>query len=387
MRDVIIVGAGPAGTRCAKLLAEEGVDVVVYERRNEIGSPKRCGEGLDEKAEELIGKIPERCIANKVIGAMVYAPNGKSIEVKGDGYILERKVFDKWMAIEAAKSGAEVRSGTDIHNLIIENGYVKGVKGKFIGEDFEERAKVVVAAVGAESKLPREAGVNTACDVQLVDTCLQFEMANVKSDQRFIHIYLGKEIAPRGYAWIFPKGNETANVGLGILPVGTKGERPIDYLNKFINKNDELNKASIIEVNAGVVPVGGLVKEMVSNGFVVCGEAAHHVNPIHGGGIKEAMISGEIAANVVKKALKENNFSKEFLSEFDKTWWKERGEKLRRIEKMREVFEKMEDKDFNELVEIFKPEDILAVSNGDLITVLKIIAKNPKLIKYAKFLK
>ena len=108
--DVIVIGAGPAGVSCAKKLEENGFSVKVFDRRAELGVPKRCGEGLGERTQELIGKIPDRCIAQRIKGARVYAPNGKYIEVilEYGGFVLERKVFDKWMAEQAIKAGAVI---------------------------------------------------------------------------------------------------------------------------------------------------------------------------------------------------------------------------------------------------------------------------------------
>ena len=125
MYDVIVIGAGPAGTACAKKLAENGFKVKVFERRQEIGSPKRCGEGLSESIEKIIGKIPERCIAQRIKGARVYAPNGKYLDalLEYGGFVLERKVFDKWLAEEAVKAGAEIQVNTFITGLIKENDY------------------------------------------------------------------------------------------------------------------------------------------------------------------------------------------------------------------------------------------------------------------------
>jgi len=388
--DVIIVGAGPAGSCAAKKLAQAGLSVIVYDRRQELGNPKRCGEGLEKKAEQYIGPIPSRCIAQRIKGARIYAPNGKFLDaiVEGGGYILERKVFDKWLATEAVKAGAHVQAKTLIKELIIEDGFVKGVRGEFMDEPFEARAKIVIAATGAESPLPQQAGLKTACNPNLVDTCLQYEMAGIDLDQpdweEFIHIYLGNEIAPRGYVWVFPKGNHTANIGLGIIP----GEKtPKHYLDAWIKSNPKISKGSVIEINAGCVPVGGLLKDMVSNGFLVCGEAAHHVNPIHGGGIKEAIVSGQLAADTVIDCIKNKTFSKEALSAYNKSWWAVRGEHLRKVEKLREVVEKMKDKDFNELVEVLKPEDIIEFSRGAKLSVFaSILARKPSLALLARHL-
>jgi digeranylgeranylglycerophospholipid reductase len=381
--DVIIIGAGPAGSHAAKKLVEAGFDVKVYERRNEIGAPKRCGEGLDKKAEDLIGRIPERCVAQKIRGARVYAPNGKYLEAPGEGYVLERKVFDKWMAAEAAKAGADIRAGTFIRELIVENGTVKGVKGEIDGDPFEARAKLVISATGAESPLPKQAGINTTVALNLIDTCYQYEMVNVKSDPNFIHIWMSNADAPRGYLWVFPKGNTTANVGVGVIPHETN---PKVYLDRFVESQPDVKGASIIEVNAGAVPVGGLLENMVSNAFIVCGEAAHHVNPIHGGGIKEAIISGKIAAEVAADCLKKGDVSKTALDAYNKRWWKERGDHVRKIEKAREAMEKMTDEDFNTLASLLKPADVIELTGGNPTAFLKVIAKHPTLLKFVPYL-
>lgn len=381
--DVIIVGSGPAGSHCAKKLAQAGLDVKVFDRRNEVGAPKRCGEGLDKKAEQLIGRIPDRCIAQKIRGARVYAPNGKHLEAPGEGYVLERKVFDKWLATEAAKAGADIRAGTLVRELIVDGGVVKGIRGEIDGDPFEARTKLVIAATGAESPLPKQAGIDTTVSLKLIDTCYQYEMVGVKSDPNFIHVYMGNALAPRGYGWIFCKGNTTANVGIGVIPHETN---PKVYLDRFVATHPDVKDASIIEVNAGGVPVGGMLQNMVSDGFIVCGEAAHHVNPIHGGGIKEALISGQIAAEVAADCLKKNDISRKALEPYNDGWWKERGGHVRKVEKAREVIEKMTDDDFNLLVDVLRPNDVIELTQGKPEAFLRVIAKNPQLLKFAQYL-
>lgn len=383
--DVVIIGSGPAGTACAKKLAENGSSVKIYDRRAELGVPKRCGEGLDERTQEIIGKIPDRCIAQKIKGARIYAPNGKYLEAILDygGFVLERKVFDKWMAEEAVKAGAQIQTNTLISSLINNDGYFGGVKGEFFGEEFEAKAKIIVCATGAESPLRKQAlGIFSKPD--LIDSCLQYEMSGIDFDPNVVHIYMGNEIAPRGYVWLFPKGSERANVGVGVIP-GEKSAR--FYLERFINEHPEIKKGSILEVNAGCVPVGGMAENMAANGFIVCGEAAHHVNPIHGGGIKEAIISGRLAADVIIESLKKNDFSEKALSKFNKLWWEERGGKMRNIEKLREVVEKLSDNDLNDLADALKPEDLIEFSRGSKLSILaKALMRKPRLITLAKHL-
>lgn len=386
MIDVIVIGAGPAGTICAKKLVENGFSVQVYDKRAEIGAPKRCAEGLSESCEQLLGKIPDRCIAKIIKGARVYAPNGKyiDIEIPERGFILERKIFDKWLAEEAAKVGASIQANTFVSDILKDsNNYFVGIKGEFLGSEFEEKTKVIVCATGAESRI-RHQVLGVFSKANLVDSCIQYEMTNVDVVSDVIHLYFSNVLVPRGYAWVFPKGEHRANVGVGIIP-GDK--KPVMYLDKFLTLHPEISKGSILEVNAGCVPVGGLVKDMVANSFVLCGEAAHHVNPIHGGGIKEAIISGQLAADVISDCLKKGDLSKKALTEYNNIWWKERGNSLKRVEKLRETLEKLSDNDFNNLVDALKPEDVVEFSRGAKLSVLaKVLMRNPRLTAIARHL-
>lgn len=382
--DVIIIGAGPAGSSCAKKLAENGFSVKIFDRREELGVPVRCGEGLDEKTQELIGKIPDNCISHKIKGARIYAPNGKYLEaiLEYGGFILDRRNFDKWLAEQATKAGAEIQKSTLITEFIKEDGYFNGIKGELRGKKFEEKAKMIICATGAESALRKS--LNIFSKLNLIDSCLQYKMSGIDIDPDFIHIYLGNEIARRGYCWIFPKGSNKANIGVGVIP-GEKNAKY--YLDKFVNDHKELKKGKIDLVEGGCVPVGGLLENMVTNSFLICGEAAHHVNPIHGGGIKEAIISGQLAADVITDCLKKNNVSRDALSNFNKLWWEKRGNRLKSVEKLREVVEKLSDDDLNDLVYALKPEDLIEFSRGAKLSVLaKILMRKPRLVTLAKHL-
>jgi digeranylgeranylglycerophospholipid reductase len=378
--DVIIVGAGPAGSSCAKRLAENGFSVKIYDRREELGVPVRCGEGLSENAQDLIGKIPDNCISQKIKGARVYAPNDKYLEavLERGGFVLNRRKFDKWLAEKAVKAGAKIQKNTLITDFIKENGYYKGVKG----ENFEEKAKMLVCATGAESALRKN--LNIFSKLNLIDSCLQYKMSKIDIDADFIDIYLGNEMAPRGYCWIFPKGSDKANVGVGIIP-GKQNAKY--YLDRFVKNNPKLKNGKIDLIEGGCVPVGGLVKNAVDNGLLLCGEAAHHVNPIHGGGIKESIISGQLAADVISECLNKKDVSKEALSKFNKLWWEKRGNKLKKVERLRETVEKLSDNDLNDLVEVLKPEDIIEFSRGSRLSVLaKALMRKPTLMKLARHL-
>lgn len=388
--DVIVVGSGPGGSSVAKKCAELGLSAAVFEKRQEIGSPKRCGEGLSSHSADMLDlKIPPQAITQTINGCIVYAPNGKEAVIdfgKTAGYILERKYFDKWLAMEASRAGAYIQAKTCVTGVLKNNGFVSGVRAEFENEPFEARAKIVVAADGVESKVARWAGLNTTSQLLDIDSGYQFEMSNIDiSDEHKIHLYFGTKIAPRGYVWVFPKGKDVANVGVGVALC----EKPARYyLEEFVKNEPTLSKGSILEVNSGGIPVGGFLKDMTLNGFLAVGDAAHQVNPIHGGGMKEATIAGQIAAEVIADAIQKNDLSKSALQPYNKRWWEARGNELQRVQKLREVIEKLSDDDINGLADSgIKGEDLMEMSRGKRFSVLaKVLMKNPKLVTLARHL-
>jgi digeranylgeranylglycerophospholipid reductase len=381
--DVVVVGCGPAGSNTAKELAEKGFNVVIFDRNFEIGCPKRCGEGISANSvKQLKLKIPSYCIAQKINGAYVYAPNGREVKIKfkgTEGYILERKVFDKWLAKQAVAAGAEIFSRATVTDVLWNGNFVNGVKVETIDGLLEVRSKIVVAADGVESLVMRKAGIRTNKNPQLVDSGFQYEMAGIKlRDPHMIELFFGNEIAKRGYVWIFPKGKDCANVGVGISGAVGDVKRAKAYLDDFISRRRELSEGSIIEVNGGCIPVGGLMKNMVGNGILGVGDAVNQVNPIHGGGIAESIKAAKIAAEVIVGAFKKKDFSEKMLSQYNKKWWEERGKHLQKVERLREMVEKMTDQQLNDLAEILNGEDLSEFAHGRRL---------PKLIKIAAKMK
>lgn len=375
MKDVVVIGAGPAGSTIAYELAKNGVDVLLIDRKQEIGSIKRCAEGLSKKHLEACELKPSKLwIRNEINGAVIHAPNNTSIEIKNHGYIIERKVFDKYLAIKAAKAGADVRAGVNVINA---------EKGTVITDKLGKiKTNLIVACDGIESKIARMLGVNTTLKLNDLCSCAEYELMNVDVNKEKIHIYLDNSIAPGGYAWIFPK-NETFNVGIGVR--ASKYFYAIDKLNEFVKKMEiSLNK--VIEINIGGVPVGGILESFVSDGLLIIGDSARQVNPIHGGGIALAICSAKVASFVAIEAVEARDFSKERLKQYDELWNEKFGKKIKNLLKLRDVLEKMSNEELNEIANIIKTENIEKLMQGDLKILIKILVKHPKLLKYSKLL-
>ncbi len=234
MYDVVVVGAGPAGSMAAKTAAEQGLNVLLVEKRQEIGTPVRCAEGISRESIERFFEVEKKWIAAEVTGAKIYAPDKTEIvmseEMAGNevGYVLERKIFDRHVARLAAKAGAEVYVKTAMIDFERKDGKIK-LKLRRLGEEWEVETKILIGADGVESKIGRKAGIIKTLKLNEVESCAQYLMTGLDIDENYTYFYLGREIAPGGYAWIFPKGNSSANVGIGVLPKMAE-KTPKEYL-------------------------------------------------------------------------------------------------------------------------------------------------------------
>jgi len=381
--------------KAKELSADVVVSVIVVEKKQEIGPPKRCAEGLAIDYFESIGIEPRPDWAvNRIEGAYVYSPSDKKIHVTtGDfGFILERKIFEKHLATESIKAGAKYILKTRATSVIKEDGAVTGIVAEGLDGEMRISSRIVIAADGVDSKIGRSAGLKTHNEIRDYHSGFQYEMAGIKNlEEDHLHVFFGGGQAPGGYIWIFPKGNTTANVGVGIVSTESRdGSRAKDYLDSFIEKHPEMfREASYLEINSGGIPVCGSMEKMVLDGFMVVGDAAHQVNPIHGGGIGLAMEAGQIAAEVAAQAVEEGDVSEKRLKAYEEEWRKKRGKKLKRLLKLRYLIEKLGAEELDKLADILDSETIMEMTKGNFLSFMKILlTKSPRLLPLAKkFLK
>lgn len=375
--DAIIVGAGPAGLSAAKTLAERGHKTSCLDKKQEIGNPIRCAEGLGLGWFERLNIKPDpRWVCTEMYGAALYSPSGKKIEFRTDkvsGYILDRKTFEKHLAYEAANAGAKIKTKSHVTNAERKEGKVT-LTVKELDNEYQVSADIIVAADGVETTIPRLLGLNTTNKLNDIDSGFQYEMSGIDYEHpELINLFFGTEVAPRGYCWIFPKGPHEGNVGIGISGANPKTAKA--YLDEFIAKHPGLAKGSVVEVNAGGVPVGGFLDTMVADNLVVCGDSAHQVNPIHGGGIGIAIEGARLAAEAASDALKKGDVSAAALEPYNKKWYEQRGNRLKQVLKRRHMLEVMTDEDFETLASSLSGEDVKKIAEGDLGESVKIIGK------------
>ncbi len=360
--DVIVVGAGPGGSMTAKTAAMEGLDVLLIEKRQQIGDPVRCAEGVNKVyLKEYIEPDPA-WISAEVKGSKIYSPDGTMVEMSEElsgaevGYVLERKVFDRALAREAALAGVEVMVKTRATGLLMEDGFVKGIKAEHMGKQYEIKADIVVGADGVESKVGRWAGIDTTLKPRDMCTCAQYLMTNIDIDPDFCKFYLGNNIAPVGYVWIFPKGKNTANVGIGVTGHMSGEVRALELLDEFINKHYPDGKK--IELVVGGVPVCGTIERTVANGLMLVGDAARQSDPVTGGGIFNSMWAGDMAGKVAANAIRRSDVSAESLQEYEKKWRVELGRDIDMGMVVKDRFTRMTDDELNTLAHSLEGVDL-----------------------------
>ena len=386
--DVLVVGGGPAGSNAARYAAK-GADVLVIEKKKEIGSPVQCAEGVSQGLfEKLEMKQDSRCISTKIEFVKLIAPNGTVVRLDGEkvkywksGMVLDREVFDKSIAKEAARNGADFLMKT---RFVSAKRNSKGVtvQAKHMNEDIQIDAKIIIGADGPPSIVAKSLGMDTTVPLRYLESGIQYLMMPMEIEP-CIELYFGDCYAPGGYTWIFPKGEDQANVGLGVLPVKAKQTAQY-YLDKFIER-PRFKKAKIVEVNAGAIPVNGPLKEPYMDNLLLVGDAGRFVNPLTGGGIHTAIITGKHAGELAAEAIAKEDYTANYLKKYNDMWKPDIYEELDKCLKAQEAFMKLTEKDLDSIAETLKDLKLETIST---ISILKaIVAKNPGLLlKFGKFM-
>lgn len=385
--DAVIVGGGPAGSVTARFAAEAGAKVLIVERRAEIGVPVLCGEGISQRIDNWGMLEGKKWIASTMDGAKIFSPDGTMVtlskEIAGDetGYVVYRDIFDQELARKAAQAGADIRLKTKAVGLLKKNDKISGVKVQEFDETYDIEADIVVGADGVESKVGHWAGLDTIVKPRDLETCVQYTLTNVDYNTDYCEFYLGKEIAPGGYVWIFPKGKGTYNVGIGILASLSKPGKAKQLLDRFIAGRPELQKGEPLRVIAGAVPVAKPVRTVADN-LLLVGDAARHADAITGGGLTTSLQGGKIAGDVIGQAVEHHIFDEDFLSSYEKQWKAEFGKKLLRDYMVKEIMLDFDDKTLNMLADSLKNYKFEEFSTLSLVKAL--VLKHPTLLMKLK---
>jgi digeranylgeranylglycerophospholipid reductase len=387
--DCIVVGAGPAGSMAGKVLAENGVNVLVLEKHPEIGSPLSCAEAISFSGLTSFVPADPEWVDTQIHQALLVSPTGIKIKLchPNAGFVLNRKIFDKKLAEKAAFSGACVKVNTQAIRLLHNPKQASHKKGRFCGvgvlengKEKEYQAKVVIGADGVESCVSRWAGMDFSLALDQIDSCAQYLLGEVEVESDCMEFYLGQTLAPGGYAWVFPKGDNRANVGVALTPDRTAGKKTKEYLDEFVAK--KFSNFKIIEFMMGAVPCFDRKKSLVKENVLLVGDAGRVVDSLSGAGISNALFSGKIAGSVVSQYIKNGGLSVSFLKKYQDELMRSKGGLLRFYSFCRAIFLKMTDEDFDAVISFLKKYlDGQVVTGIEPIPLVKtILRSNPKLL-------
>lgn len=352
--DIIIVGGGPAGIFAALKAAEKGKSVLLLERKREMGVPVRCGEAVGEKDLSSYVDIDKRWISSEINSFILVLPNGKEVKLKSNiysGYIINRDLFEYDMAAQAAEKGAKIKMKANVRELIRKNdGTPAGVRVMEAGIMQDYYAKVIIAADGVESRIARQAGVNTALKPEDIEPCVQVTASNIHLPEPALYLYVGFCYAPGGYAWVFPKANHCANIGLGINGKYSKSSRPAAYyMENFMQRF--FPDASIQRYIAGGVPVSTNLKPLTKNNLLIAGDAGRMVNPLNGGGITHAIYSGIQAGKTAADTCEHPGKMAAYFSLYEKNIRRKFGKNHEHQYRIKDVVYQLTDEVYNRIGE------------------------------------
>jgi digeranylgeranylglycerophospholipid reductase len=376
--DVVVIGAGPAGSIAARTAAQAGLSTLLIEKRQEIGSPVRCGEAVGRDTLEKFIPLDPMWIAAEIDTYSVSNPQGDCVVLPPleRTLVLERKLFDREVAHSAARAGAEVVVKARATGLIRNGAGVEGVNLVVQGEPHEVRAKVVIGADGTESQTPRWAGLKSIPQLKNYYTAAQYLMTGIEVDPRICQYHVGWSIAPGGYCWVFPKGGQQANVGLVMWVDPKEKKTAIQYLNEFVAAR--FPGRSILAQVVGGIPITNVLPEMVTGGYMAVGDAAHQSDPLTAGGISNGMQGGLFAAQVAAEAIKRSDVSAKSLKKYEQMWDAEFGKLYRRLYRIRQAFLKVPEEKISRMIHEASKLDARKMSLKDVFFI--VLKAHPQLL-------
>jgi digeranylgeranylglycerophospholipid reductase len=366
--DIVVVGGGPCGSYSAYTAAKLGAEVMVFEEHEEIGAPKHCAGHLNISSLRRLGlRVPRGAVENEIRGAVFISPSGKQFVLRCHApvtYVVNRELFDKHLFDLALKAGVEYRFKSRVKSLLFDSGSVKGVALK--GEERLE-ANVVIDAEGCSSKLLKKTGLNGVEGSMMVKGA-QAEVDCVEgTEEDMVEVYLGNKVAPGFFAWIIPRNDGSAKVGLA-----TESGDPRDYLRRFMEKHpvasEKLKKSRTTYTSFHPIPLAGPIPKTFSDGFLVVGDAASQVKPTTGGGVIFGLTCARIAGEVAYEAVKMQDFSEAFLSRYQSRWKRLVGFDLAAMLRMRRMLNSLSDSRIDRMIDLCRKLGVDSVLEkvGDL---------------------
>lgn len=317
--DILVVGAGPVGTTFSFIAAKKGYDVLIVDRKNEVASPLRGGEAVSKFLfEEIYQDLPflKNVYKWPIKNTIIYNPVSKitSREDKWKSFMLNRKEVEKNIAQEAVNAGSRLMLGTTVYDVSFDKEKIKEVKAKTINGHRTIKPKIVVGADGATSIIRRKIiKDNNYSGIKDWGCAVEIEVTNLKLDYpETMQLFVGEIVG--GYGYIFPKGNDRADVGVGARPFYGKNplqaKSPLESFYDLVEDNldmkRQLKNSSPLEIKGGIIDLSTPLYPVHGNAILV-GDSANQNFAYVGEGIIPGWQAAIIAGEKVVEALQEDS--------------------------------------------------------------------------------
>lgn len=361
--DVIVVGAGPAGSRVARDLAQAGFDVGILEEHPEVGRPAHCS-GLVSPRTLEVAEVEHDVVLNTLRGALVHAAGRTPLKVGGDriyAYVIDRVELDRRLAAQAVAAGAELIQPARFERYRLAGGLGTGTGSGWVAVtavrdrvETELRARLLIGADGARSKVARQIrGADATGMVAGLGAHADYA-ANPYGDH--VEIFLDHHAAPGWFGWTIPLGGGTARIGTG----SANGIKPVESFERLRQSfPSTYGTARIHSQSAGTIALWEPTS-MVADRVMLIGDAARQVKPTSGGGIHTALDAAAMAARHAQAALNGPGLSSKVLGSYRSEWRRTMGRELRRQYDLRRMLTRLGPARLGILMDLLERETIRA---------------------------
>lgn len=298
--DVLVVGASIAGLYTGWKCAESGMRVLIVDRRNEIGVPVRCGEATGNRCElSRFFPVDESWIARDLTGLAVHVNDELSISraIDNTGVILHRDRFEQFLYARAAAAGATIILGRTVTALTGSPGAGQGVH---LDSGEKLTATLLIGADGPESRIGRWSGITNVLAPKEAFPSLQYRIDTEDQTEGMLHFYIGARAIPRGYLWVFPRGDSSLSIGAGMFGIGRASSEAAQALERFLGHYYPGARRS--HLISGCAPLAVCPRRLHAGNVAVVGDAARQVNPLTAGGIMNTLEAADLLCRSIALA-------------------------------------------------------------------------------------